>query len=68
MQNPSLCRDITFALKESKKALTVGLSNFHEQDLESLGDGLADFSINQVPYNLLCRIYEGRVSFATSLG
>jgi len=60
MQNASLFCDIMFALKESKKALTVGLSNFHEQDLELLGDQLADFSINQVPYNLLCRFYEGR--------
>lgn len=41
------------------KARIVGLSNFHSVDLKLLGEGLDLFSINQVPYNLLDRRYEG---------
>ncbi len=47
------------SLKESGKAKTVGLSNFHERDLRLLGDGLKTYSVNQVPYSLLERRYEG---------
>lgn len=51
--------DIMQSLKESGKTKLVGLSNFHKVHLELLGSGVANFSINQVPYNLLEREYEG---------
>ena len=47
-------------LKKSGKAITVGLSNFMEQDLLRLGKGIQGFCINQVPYNILQRNYEGK--------
>lgn len=47
-------------IKAKEKAKLVGLSNFHAVDLELLGDGVDLFSINQVPYNLLDRRYEGQ--------
>jgi len=47
-------------LKKSGKAITVGLSNFMEQDLLRLGKGIKEFCINQVPYNILQRNYEGK--------
>ncbi len=52
-----LC-DIMQALKESGKTKTIGLSNFHEEDLRLLGDGLSRFSVNEVPYSMLDRRYE----------
>lgn len=51
--------DIMQALKASGKTKFVGLSNFHKVHLELLGSGIANFSINQVPYSLLQRNYEG---------
>lgn len=51
--------EVMQALKESGKAKTVGLSNFEAGDLSLLKDGLSLFDINQVPYNLLEREYEG---------
>ncbi len=51
--------DIMHALKESGKARIIGLSNFHEKDLRLLGDGISRFSVNQVPYSMLERRYEG---------
>ncbi|MCF8720081.1 aldo/keto reductase [Nitrospina gracilis] len=54
-----LC-EIMHALKESGKARTVGLSNFDATDLQLLGDRASAFTINQIPYNLLQREYEGR--------
>jgi aryl-alcohol dehydrogenase-like predicted oxidoreductase len=53
-----LC-DIMISLKESGKVKSIGLSNFHYEMLKSLGKELPKFSINQVPYNLLRRGYEG---------
>ena len=47
------------ALKESGKATTIGLSNFQSQDLRLLGNQLQTFSMNEVPYSLLDRAYEG---------
>jgi len=47
-------------IKKSGKAITVGLSNFMEQDLLLLGKGIKEFCINQVPYNILQRNYEGK--------
>jgi aryl-alcohol dehydrogenase-like predicted oxidoreductase len=51
--------DCMAALKENGKAGIVGLSNFHEENLLRLGDRLSSFSINEVPYSLLDRQYEG---------
>ena len=53
-----LC-DIMNSLQESGKVKAIGLSNFHYEKLNSLGKELSQFSINQVPYNLLRRGYEG---------
>ncbi|NIQ01760.1 MAG: aldo/keto reductase, partial [Nitrospinaceae bacterium] len=50
---------IMFHLKKSGKAAQVGLSNFHLENLKLLGDDLSVFSVNQVPYSLLKRRYEG---------
>ena len=47
-------------LKKSGKALTIGLSNFQSQDLTLLGEKLKTFSMNEVPYSLLDRAYEGK--------
>ena len=47
------------ALKESGKATTIGLSNFQAPDLTLLGNKLKTFSMNEVPYSLLDRAYEG---------
>ena len=46
-------------LKKSGKALTIGLSNFQSQDLTLLGEKIKTFSMNEVPYSLLDRAYEG---------
>ena len=51
--------DIMNALKESGKTRVIGLSNFHEKDLSLLGDGISSFSVNEVPYSMLDREYEG---------
>jgi len=58
-QSEKLC-EIMGELKKSGKAVTVGLSNFREEDLLRLGKGIHEFSINQVPYNILQRHYEGK--------
>ena len=47
------------ALRESGKVKTVGLSNFEVGDLNLLGDDLSNFVVNQIPYSLLEREYEG---------
>ena len=46
-------------LKESGKATSIGLSNFQADDLALLGDDVSRFSVNQIPYSLLEREYEG---------
>jgi aryl-alcohol dehydrogenase-like predicted oxidoreductase len=51
--------DIMNALKDSGKARTIGLSNFHEKNLRLFGDDLSSFSVNEVPYSMLDRQYEG---------
>ena len=48
-----------FKLKESGKAKTIGLSNFQAGDLALMDDGASIFSVNQIPYSLLEREYEG---------
>lgn len=54
-----LCKIMT-SLKASGKARLVGLSNFDWEDLALLGKELSSFAINQVPYSLLDRRYEGK--------
>ena len=54
-----LC-DCMAALKASGKARTIGLSNFQEGNLKHMGDRVPVFSMNQVPYSLLDRSYEGK--------
>lgn len=47
------------ALKQSGKATTIGLSNFKADDLKLFGTKIKEFSLNEVPYSLLDRGYEG---------
>ncbi len=51
--------DIMAAIKESGKARTVGISNFRERDIGLMARAASMFTVNQVPYNLLERKYEG---------
>ena len=51
--------DFMQTLKKSGKATAVGLSNFKSRDLTLLANKLKIFSMNQVPYSLLDRAYEG---------
>ncbi len=51
--------ELMVALRDSGKARVIGLSNYRAEDLKRLGDGVSEFAINQVPYNLLHREYEG---------
>jgi aryl-alcohol dehydrogenase-like predicted oxidoreductase len=53
-----LC-DIMNTLKESGKARLIGLSNFHEKNLTLFGDNISSFSVNEVPYSMLDKRYEG---------
>ena len=48
------------SLKKSGKAKTIGLSNFKVGDLKLLGKHIEEFSLNQIPYSLLDRGYEGK--------
>jgi len=57
-KSQKLC-EIMKALRESGKARAIGLSNFESTDLYRLGPHVAEFTVNQVPYNLLQREYEG---------
>lgn len=57
-KSAKLC-EIMSALKQSGKTRVAGLSNFRARDLALLGEGIARFATNQVPYNLLDREYEG---------
>lgn len=58
LKTKRLC-DIMAALKESGKARLVGISNFRARDIGLMADAAPLFDINQVPYNLLQREYEG---------
>ena len=55
-----LC-DIMAALKESGKTRTVGISNFLAKDIVLMSIAAPLFTVNQVPYNLLERGYEGDI-------
>ena len=52
--------EFMLALKQSGKAKTIGLSNFKVDDLKLLENNAKEFSLNQVPYSLLDRRYEGK--------
>ena len=56
--NQKMC-DIMAALKESGKTRTVGISNFKAKDIILMSEAASLFTVNQVPYNLLERVYEG---------
>ena len=58
-QSEKLC-GLMKELKQSGKAVTIGLSNFKAADLLRLGKEVHSFCINQVPYNILQREYEGK--------
>ena len=51
--------DIMAALKESGKTRTVGISNFQAKEIILMAKAASLFTVNQVPYNLLKRVYEG---------
>ena len=51
--------EIMNTLKENGKATKVGLSNFKSRDLTLFGNDLKTFSMNEIPYSLLDRAYEG---------
>jgi aryl-alcohol dehydrogenase-like predicted oxidoreductase len=51
--------DIMAALKESGKARTVGISTFQAKDIVLMAEAASLFTVNQIPYNLLKRAYEG---------
>ena len=57
-KSEKLCR-LMEELRTSGKAAMVGLSNFRAGDLNRLGKGISLFFINQIPYNILQRDYEG---------
>ena len=59
MENTGKMCDIMAALKESGKARTVGISNFQAKDIGLMADAASLFTVNQIPYNLLQREYEG---------
>lgn len=47
------------ALKQSGKATCIGLSNFGADDIKLLGSNVKEFCLNEIPYSLLDRGYEG---------
>ena len=59
MENTRKMCDIMAALKESGKARTVGISNFQARDIGLMAGAASLFTVNQIPYNLLQREYEG---------
>ena len=54
----TLC-ELMFKLQDSGKAKTIGLSNFQAGDLSLMENEASKFSVNQIPYSLLEREYEG---------
>ena len=57
-KSADLC-ELMIRLQESGKTCAIGLSNFQAGDLALLGDDVSRFSVNQIPYSLLEREYEG---------
>ena len=58
-QNMQKLCDVMVALKESGKTRTIGISNFQAKDIILMSEAAPLFTVNQVPYNLLHRVYEG---------
>jgi aryl-alcohol dehydrogenase-like predicted oxidoreductase len=58
-EKSKLLTEYMLALKQSGKASTIGLSNFRADDLKLLGNSAKEFSLNEIPYSLLDRGYEG---------
>jgi aryl-alcohol dehydrogenase-like predicted oxidoreductase len=57
--NMQMLCDVMAAIKESGKARTIGISNFKAKDIILMSEAASLFTVNQVPYNLLYRTYEG---------
>lgn len=57
--NSKKLADIMLEIKASGKATSIGVSNFGSEDLKRLGKSVSAFDINQIPYSLLDRQYEG---------
>ena len=57
-KSEKLCQ-IMFSIKAEGKAKVIGLSNFKAKDIIKLGQRASYFSINQVPYSIVKREYEG---------
>ena len=58
-QNMQKLCEVMIALKESGKTRTIGISNFKSKDIILMSELAPMFTVNQVPYNLLHRVYEG---------
>jgi aryl-alcohol dehydrogenase-like predicted oxidoreductase len=58
-QNMQRLCDVMAAVKESGKTRTVGISKFMAKDIVLMSEAASLFTVNQVPYNLLQRTYEG---------
>jgi aryl-alcohol dehydrogenase-like predicted oxidoreductase len=55
----SLLTEYMLSLKQSGKASSIGLSNFKANDIKLLGNNTKEFTLNEIPYSLLDRGYEG---------
>ena len=55
----SLLTEYMLSLKQSGKASSIGLSNFKAKDIKLLGNNTKEFTLNEIPYSLLDRGYEG---------
>ena len=58
-QNMQRLCEVMIAVKESGKARTIGITNFKAKDIILMSELAAAFTVNQVPYNLLHRVFEG---------
>jgi aryl-alcohol dehydrogenase-like predicted oxidoreductase len=58
-EKSALLTEHMLALKQSGKASTIGLSNFRASNIKLLGNNIKEFSLNEIPYSLLDRGYEG---------
>ncbi len=59
MDNMQKLCDVMAGLKESGKTRTLGISKFLAKDIILMSDAAPLFTVNQIPYNLLERKYEG---------
>ncbi len=58
-QNMQRLCEVMAAVKESGKTRTIGISKFQAKDIVLMSEFAPLFTVNQVPYNLLDRAYEG---------